>query len=135
MTDRTENATSMKRTLLAILALSLVLATVGLATGQSADPLSSWADGNAKQSIIGFISKVTTTGSPVFVPPAERIAVFDNDDTLWSEQPMYFQLFFAMDRVKALAPKHPEQKDDEPFASLLKGDLKAALAGGRTRNT
>ena len=120
----------MKRTLLAILALSFVLATVGLEAGQSADPLPSWTDSNAKQSIIGFISKVTTTGSPDFVLPAERIAVFDNDGTLWSEQPMYFQLFFAVDRVKTLAPKHPEWKDKEPFASLLKGDVKAALAGG-----
>ena len=64
------------------------------------------------------------------MPPAERIATFDNDGTLWAEQPMYFQLFFALDRVKALAPKHPEWKTQEPFASLLKGDVKAALAGG-----
>jgi hypothetical protein len=69
-------------------------------------------------------------GSPDFVPVAERIATFDNDGTLWAEQPMYFQLAFALDRVKTLAPQHPEWKDKEPFASLLKGDLKAALAGG-----
>ena len=64
------------------------------------------------------------------MPPAERIAIFDNDGTLWAEQPMYFQFCFALDRVKALAPQHPEWKDKEPFASLLKGDVKGALAGG-----
>jgi phosphoserine phosphatase len=73
---------------------------------------------------------VTKQGSPDFVPPAERIATFDNDGTLWAEQPLYFQLLFAIDRVKALAPQHPEWKDKEPYASLLKGDVKAALAGG-----
>ena len=73
---------------------------------------------------------MTKDGSPDFVPAAERIATFDNDGTLWCEQPMYFQFFFALDRVKALAPQHPEWKDKEPFASLLKGDLKGALAGG-----
>jgi phosphoglycolate phosphatase-like HAD superfamily hydrolase len=94
------------------------------------DPLPSWKDGPAKQAIIGFVQATTTQGSPKFVPPAERIATFDNDGTLWAEQPMYFQLLFALDRVKALAPKHPEWKDKEPFASLLKGDMKGALAGG-----
>ncbi len=94
------------------------------------DFLKSWNDTAAKQSIISFVEKVTKEGSPDFVPPAERIATLDNDGTLWSEQPMYFQLLFALDRVKALAPKHPEWKDQEPFASLLKGDVKEALAGG-----
>ena len=93
-------------------------------------PLASWNDGKAKQSIVAFVKNVTGKGSPGFVPPAERIATFDNDGTLWAEQPMYFQFLFALDRVKALAPQHPEWKDKEPFASLLKGDLKAALAGG-----
>ena len=79
---------------------------------------------------MGFVERVTRNGSPDFVPPAERIATFDNDGTLWAEQPLYFQLLFAIDRVKALAPQHPEWKDKEPFASLLKGDIKAALAGG-----
>jgi phosphoglycolate phosphatase-like HAD superfamily hydrolase len=96
----------------------------------AADPLPSWNDGKAKQSILDFVAKVTKEGSPAFVPPAERIVTFDNDGTLWAEQPMYFQLFFALDRVKVLAPKHPEWKDKEPFASLLKGDVKGALAGG-----
>jgi len=94
------------------------------------DPLPSWNDGKAKQTIVAFVAKVTKEGAPDFVPPAERIAVFDNDGTLWPEQPMYFQLLFALDRVKVLAPQHPEWQDKEPFASLLKGDVKGALAGG-----
>jgi phosphoserine phosphatase len=94
------------------------------------DPLPSWNDGPTRQAIVGFVEKVTTSGSADFVAPAERIATFDNDGTLWAEKPMYVQLFFALDRVKALAPQHPEWKDQEPFASLLKGDVKAALAGG-----
>ena len=77
-----------------------------------------------------FRRKVTKEGSPDFVPLPERIATFDNDGTLWCEQPMPVQLYFALDRVKALAPQHPEWKTKEPFASLLKGDLKTALAGG-----
>ena len=77
-----------------------------------ADPLPSWNDGPAKQSIIAFVEKVTTPGSPDFVPVPERIAVFDNDGTLWCEQPMPVQLYFALDRVKALAPQHPEWKDE-----------------------
>jgi tetratricopeptide (TPR) repeat protein len=92
--------------------------------------LLSWNDGKAKQSVLAFVKQVTSPGSHGFVPPAERIATFDNNGTLWAEQPMYFQLFFALDRVKALAPQHPEWKQKEPFASLLKGDVKAALAGG-----
>jgi phosphoglycolate phosphatase-like HAD superfamily hydrolase len=96
----------------------------------AADPLLSWNDTAPKQAIIAFVEKVTKEGASDFVPPAERIAVFDNDGTLWAEQPMYFQLFFALDRIKVLAPQHPEWKDKEPFASLLKGDVKAALAGG-----
>jgi len=92
--------------------------------------LPSWNDGPAKQSIVAFVEKVTKPGSPDFVPVPERIAVFDNDGTLWSEQPMYFQFLFALDRVKTLAPQHPEWKTKEPFASLLKDDVKGALAGG-----
>jgi phosphoglycolate phosphatase-like HAD superfamily hydrolase len=94
------------------------------------DPLPSWRDGTAKHSIIAFVEKVTTPGSPDFVPVSERIATFDNDGTLWSEQPVPVQLYFAIDRVKALAPQHPEWQTQEPFASLLKGDVNAALAGG-----
>src|SRR5262249_27715945 len=77
-------------------------------TRASPDPLPSWSDGPAKQAITAFVTKVTTEGGKEYVPPAERIATFDNDGTLWCEQPMYFQLAFAIDRVKALAPSHPE---------------------------
>jgi phosphoglycolate phosphatase-like HAD superfamily hydrolase len=96
----------------------------------AADRLPSWNDGAANQSIVNFVNRVATKGGKDFVPPAERIAVFDNDGTLWAEQPVYFQLAFALDRVKALAPQHPEWKDKEPFASLLKDDVKGALVGG-----
>jgi hypothetical protein len=95
-----------------------------------ADPLPSWVDGPAKKSIVDFVAKVTKPGVPDFVPEAERIAAFDNDGTLWVEQPMYVQLAFAFDQVKARAPQHPEWATKEPFASLLKGDLEGALAGG-----
>jgi phosphoglycolate phosphatase-like HAD superfamily hydrolase len=113
-------------------ALSLLFTATLTAPLFAAEPpaLASWQDSAPKQAITAFVTKVTTPDSPDFVPPAQRIAVFDNDGTLWSEQPMYFQAFFAFDRVKALAPQHPEWKDKEPFASILKGDLKAALAGG-----
>jgi len=103
---------------------------VTTAMAQPADPLPSWNEGKAKQSILTFVSTVTKKGSPQFVPPAERIATFDNDGTLWPEQPMYFQLLFAIDRIKELAPQHPEWKDQEPFKSVLAGDIKAAFAGG-----
>jgi len=111
--------------------LATFFACTFLCTGlvQAADPLPSWHDGAAKQSIIDFVTKVTKEGSADFVPPAERIATFDNDGTLWAEQPLYFQLFFALDRVQQLAPQHPEWKDKEPFTSLLKGDVKGALFG------
>lgn len=92
--------------------------------------LPSWNDGPARQAILKFVAATTTAGSPDYVPEPERIATFDNDGTLWAEQPMYFQLLFALDRVKALAPQHPEWKEQEPFAALLKGDTQAALAGG-----
>ena len=97
---------------------------------QAADPLPSWNDGAAKESILRFVADVTKEGSSGFVPPAERIAVFDNDGTLWAEQPMYVQGFFVLDRVKALAPQHPEWSTQEPFASVLKGDVQGFLAGG-----
>ncbi len=120
--------TSSRRTN-ATLAVALACA-LGLTAARAADPLPSWNDTAPKQAITAFVEKVTKEGSTDFIPPAERIATFDNDGCLWSEQPMYFQLFFALDRIKALAPEHPEWKDKEPFASLLKGDVKAALAGG-----
>ena len=98
--------------------------------GRGADLLSSWNDTPPKRALVGFVASVTEPGSPRFVPPAERIAVFDNDGTLWAEQPVYFQVLFMADRIKALAPQHPEWKVQEPFASVIQGDLKAALAGG-----
>ncbi len=94
------------------------------------DPLPSWQDGKTRQAIMDFVRKVTEAESPDFVVEAKRIATFDNDGTLWAEQPMYFQACFVFDRIKALARQHPEWETKEPFASVLKGDLKAALAGG-----
>jgi hypothetical protein len=117
--------TRFSRFSLAAVALALVAAV-----SHAADPLPSWNEGATKKAIVEFVGKVTQEGAPSFVAPAERIATFDNDGTLWAEQPMYFQLLFALDRVKALAPQHPEWKTKEPFASLLKGDVSKALAGG-----
>ncbi|MEM1445106.1 MAG: HAD family hydrolase [Planctomycetota bacterium] len=97
------------------------------ASAQPDHPLPSWNDNPAKQSILDFVKAVTTEGSPDFVPEAERIATFDNDGCLWSEQPVYFQLIYAMDRVKQLAPQHPEWATTPPFQAVLEGD-KAALA-------
>ena len=101
------------------------------ATAQGAtDALPSWNDTAPKAAIVRFVERVTTIGSPDFVPAPERIATFDNDGTLWAEQPIYFEFAFALDQINGLAPRHPEWKAREPFASLLKGDLKGALAGG-----
>ena len=108
----------------------LLLAFLPMAAQAQRDPLPSWNEGAAKKSVVAFVKAVTAKGGKDYVAPAERIATFDNDGTLWAEQPMYFQLLFALDRVKALAPQHPEWKDQEPFASLSKGDVKGALAGG-----
>jgi haloacid dehalogenase-like hydrolase len=110
--------------------LSLAICLASLTTTRAQDALPSWNDTAPKKAIVAFVEKVTKKGSPDFVPPAERIATFDNDGTLWTEQPMYFQLLFALHRVGVLAPQHPEWKTKEPFASLLKGDVKGALAGG-----
>ena len=96
----------------------------------SASPLASWNDGPATARLIAFVESVSKPGGKDFVPPAERIAVFDNDGTLWAEQPLYFQLAFALDRVQALAPAHPEWKAKEPFETLLAGDAPGALAQG-----
>ena len=92
---------------------------------------SSWNDGAAKRAIVDFVARVTTQGGSDFVPPAERIAVFDNDGTLWAEQPMYFQLAFILDRLKTLAPQHPEWKDQQPFKAVLEGDMKTIAASGQ----
>jgi len=95
-----------------------------------ADPLKSWNDTGPKAAVVSFVEKVTREGSPDYVPKAERIAVFDNDGTLWVEHPMYTQLAFALDRVKALAPQHPKWKTTQPFQAVLEGDMKALAASG-----
>ncbi len=111
-----------------------MLAGVAIAVGQpvevSPDALPSWNDAPAKSRIVAFMKAATEPGGKDFVPPAERIAVFDNDGTLWSEQPAYFQLLFAIDRVKALAPQHPEWKTQQPFKAVLEGDMKTLAASG-----
>jgi hypothetical protein len=94
------------------------------------DPLASWNDGTTKKSILDFVARVTESGGKDYVAPEERIATFDNDGTLWSERPYPFQVAFALDRVKAMAPQHPEWRDKEPFKSALAGDLKGLLSGG-----
>src|SRR5262245_37588059 len=93
------------------------------------DPLPSWSDGPAKAAIVRFVGDVTRRGGPGFVPAEERVAVFDNDGTLWTEQPYYNQVAFAFDRIKALAPAHPDWKDKPPFRAVLEGDVGAVLAG------
>jgi phosphoserine phosphatase len=121
--------TTLKQNLIAVALVVAVAVTTTVA--QAADePLPSWNDTAAKRAVVSFVVKVTKKGGSDFVPAAERIAVFDNDGTLWSEQPMYFQALFIFDRIKTLAPRHPEWKEKEPFVSVLKGDVKAALAGG-----
>jgi hypothetical protein len=99
-------------------------------SAEAGDPLPSWNEGAAKRSIIDFVNRVTQPGSPDFVAPEQRIATFDNDGTLWSEQPMYFQLFFAIDRVKALAPKNPAWKTQQPFKAVLENDMQTLAASG-----
>jgi hypothetical protein len=113
-----------------IIVLTAIILGCTAAITAAQDPLPSWNDGPAKKAIIAFVHDVTREGSLNYVPPAERIATFDNDGTLWAEQPIYFQALFALDRVKALAPNHPEWKDKEPFASALRRDMKGVLAGG-----
>ena len=94
------------------------------------DPLPSWNDGRARRAIVEFVATVTKPGSPEHIPVTERIALFDNDGTLWAEQPIFFQALFAFDRIRQLAPQYPEWKTREPFASVLRGDEQSALAGG-----
>jgi hypothetical protein len=93
-------------------------------------PLPSWNEGPNKAAILKFVADVTRQGSPSFVPPAERVAVFDNDGTLWCEQPMYVQMAFVLDRVKELAPRHPDWKMTQPYQAVLEGDFKALAAQG-----
>ena len=102
------------------------------ASGAEPDPLSSWNDGPSKKSIVEFVERVTRDGGPDYVKSEERIATFDHDGTLWAEQPMYFQIMFAMDRVRELAPKHPDWKTKQTFKAVLDRDIKALAALGET---
>jgi phosphoserine phosphatase len=112
-----------------VAALAVALTTLVGAAGAQ-DALPSWNDGAAKQAIVAFVTSATRQGSPDFVPPAERIAVFDNDGTLWTEQPVPVQLAFAIDRVKTMAPQHPEWKDKQPFKAVLEGGMKTLAEAG-----
>lgn len=117
-----------------VLLLALIAFAAGPASLRAEGPLSdllpSWNDGKSKTAIVDFVDRVTQEGGPDFVAPAERIAVFDNDGTLWAEQPVYFQLAFALDRIAALASEHPEWKQKQPFKSVLEGDIKGVAASG-----
>jgi len=112
----------MKKQTVTIAAAMVTFMGCGTSGDDAGDPLGSWNEGASKQSIIEFVESVTDPASPAFVAPAERIAVFDNDGTLWAEQPMYFQLAFAIDRVRALSAEHPEWNDQDPFRAILSGD-------------
>ncbi|NOY41300.1 MAG: haloacid dehalogenase-like hydrolase [Planctomycetes bacterium] len=108
----------------------VVVHLTGAAMVCAADPLPSWDEGASKKAIVDFVERVTAKGSPDYVAPADRIATFDNDGCLWSEQPVYFQLLFAIDRVKQLAPQHPEWKTEQPFKAVLEGDKKTLAKAG-----
>ena len=112
-------------------ALALVLgACAAQRVPPAENPLPAWNDGPARQAVVDFVTDVTTPGSEDWVPPAQRVAVFDNDGTLWSEKPTYFQLLFIIDRVRALLPEHPEWAGQQPFKALLEGDMAMVAAGG-----
>jgi phosphoserine phosphatase len=129
--DRFSASALSRRALLSALAvLPIGLRPIPARAQGQTDALASWNEGATKKAIADFVSRVTAQGGSDFVPPAERIAVFDNDGTLWLEQPMYVQLAFALDRVKALAAQHPEWKDKQPFKAVLEGDMKALAAAG-----
>jgi haloacid dehalogenase-like hydrolase len=120
-----------RRALLTLAVLPAVFGpAVPISAQAQADPLPSWNDGASKQAIIEFVTRVTRQGGSDFVPVAQRVATFDNDGTLWVEHPMYTQLAFALERVKALAPMHPEWKDKQPFMAALDGDMKALAESG-----
>jgi phosphoglycolate phosphatase-like HAD superfamily hydrolase len=116
----------MFRTLLILFTISILL--------QAADPLPSWNDTPLKRDIIAFVTQATDETSPRFVPPAERVAVFDNDGTLWPEKPLYFQLIYAIDTVKKMAPEHPEWQRTMPFKAVLRNNLDALLKGDTMRH-
>ncbi|MDG1875639.1 MAG: HAD family hydrolase [Mariniblastus sp.] len=116
----------LNRVVFAAVAFSVAILTQGV----DAQDLKSWNDGPAKSAITKFVERVTTVGGPEYVPPEERIAVFDNDGTLWSEKPIYFQLAFALDRLKELAPTHPEWQNNPTLKAAIDGDMKKVMAGG-----
>ena len=135
MSSKPRSSGMNRRALLSALAAlpmsgSLLPISARAQTGAAGATLTSWNDGVTKQSILNFVAAVTREGSPDFVPPAERIATFDNDGTLWVEHPMYTQMAFALDRVKALAPLHPEWKNTQPFKAALEGDMKTLAESG-----
>ena len=119
------------QTLIAIAFVCVLAMTTTIA--HAVDSLPSWNDGAPKRSVVEFVAKVTKEGGPDFVPPAERIAVFDNDGTLWAEQPMYFQFLFALDRVKALAPQHPEWKEQGALRLAAQGRPQGCACGRGAR--
>ena len=123
------NKKATRQLLLGVVFIFLIgFGTVGMDV--FADPLSSWNDGPTKQAVMEFVRTVTNKSSPSYVPSEQRVATFDNDGTLWCEQPMYFQGFFTFDRVKALAPKHPDWREKQPFKAVLENDMKALAAAG-----
>jgi len=113
------------------IALAAMLLVSVATAAETTDPLPSWVDGPTKQTITTFVQEVTDEDGADYVAPADRIAVFDNDGTLWAEKPVYFQLLFAIDRVRALAPEHPEWKDKQPFKAAIEGDMKALAESGK----
>lgn len=127
---RTPSQAWSRRALSTRLASFFVAIALLLPLGALADPLPSWNDGKAKTAIVDFVTRTTTAGGPDFVAADDRIATFDNDGTLWSEQPLYFQGIFVMDRIKAMAKDHPEWKDTQPFKAVLENDMKAVMASG-----
>ncbi len=138
--DNQSNPMAKRPARLTFFTLFFALIVSGSGIAHAADPLPSWQEGKAKQSIIEFVTEVTQEGSAEFVPPAERIATFDNDGTLWAEQPAYVQLLFALDRVKTLAPQHPEwqQIGQRPIAAFGNSDgdlqmLQWTMAGDGAR--
>jgi len=127
---QTHNSMKLNLCILTFFALTLMILS-SVTASQPQDPLPSWNDGPNKQAIIEFVTKTTDQNQASFIPPTRRIATFDNDGTLWSEQPLYFQAIYIFDRIRELAPEHPEWQQKEPYASVLKGDSKSALAGGK----
>ena len=127
---QTHSSMKLNLCILTFFALTLMILS-SVTASQSQDPLPSWNDGPNKQAIIEFVTKTTDQNQATFIPPTRRIATFDNDGTLWSEQPLYFQAIYIFDRIRELAPEHPEWQQKEPFASVLNGDSKSALAGGK----